>query len=132
MVYTFMSSQPGVQSLVLTLLCVFFGFWHLIMSPLRNPQSQTLQTVLLFCLAGVALSELPFAVQLEKGTSPGSAVASDAFSQRIQTTLRVVVPALAGVWAFTWDPVAKRAGHVRVHLARVWPRVWRLRPGAAM
>ncbi len=132
MVYTFMSSQPGVQSIILTLLCVLYGFWHLAMRPLRNPQSQTLQTVLLFCLAGVALSELPFTIQLEKGTSPGStgaSFASDALSRRIQTALRVVVPTLAGLWAFTWDLVAKQAGQVLVYLGRVWPWLLRVRQG---
>lgn len=126
MVYTFMSSQPGVQSLILTMLCMLFGFWHLAMSPLRNPQSQTLQTVLLFCLAGVALSELPFSIQLEKGTAPGfsgASFASDTLSRRIQTTLRVVVPALAGLWAFTWELVEKKAGQVWAYLARLWPRL---------
>ena len=67
MVYTFASSDPGVQSLILTLLCVGFFAWHLLTAPLRSQQSQTLQSMLLACLVGVALSELPFTIQLEKG-----------------------------------------------------------------
>jgi hypothetical protein len=135
MVYTFMSSEPGVQSLVLSTLCMFFGFWHLSMTPLRNLQSQTLQTVLLFCLAGLALSELPFTIQLEKGTAsvPGStraSFASDALSRRMQIALGVVVPALAGLWAFTWEMTAKRVGGVWAYLARrvrQWPQLWPMR-----
>jgi hypothetical protein len=39
-VFTFGSSQPGVQSLTLTLLCILFIVVHLVTKPLRNPQSQ--------------------------------------------------------------------------------------------
>jgi hypothetical protein len=103
MVYTFASSDPGVQSLVLTVTCASFFAWHQAVVPLRSQQSQTLQTVLQFCLVGVALSELPFTIELEKGVAPVAARAtfrSDDLGHRMQTAFRVVVPALAVAWTY--------------------------------
>jgi hypothetical protein len=66
---TFGSSKPGVQGLVLTLLCVAFGFVHLIVVPLKHAKAQVLQTLLLFCLAILALSGTPMAALLERAAS---------------------------------------------------------------
>jgi hypothetical protein len=68
-VFTFGASQPGAQALVLTALCVLFGFVHVAVEPLRNSSSHTLQTSLLFCLVVVALCSNPFAEAVE-GTTP--------------------------------------------------------------
>jgi hypothetical protein len=37
LVFTFGSGQPGVQAMVLTLLCVAYGMVHTAVAPLRNP-----------------------------------------------------------------------------------------------
>jgi hypothetical protein len=65
LVFTFGASQPGVQALVLTALCVLFGFVHVAVEPLRNASAHTLQTSLLFCLVVVALCSNPFAEAVE-------------------------------------------------------------------
>lgn len=66
---TFGSSKPGVQGLVLTLLCVVFGYLHLIIVPLKHVGAQALQTTLLFCLTILALSGTPMAGLLERAAS---------------------------------------------------------------
>lgn len=126
MAFTFGSSSPGSQSLFLTLLCVTFLACHLVVVPLRSQQSQTLQTVLLFCLVGLALSELPFAVQLEKGTPPnvaGVVFASDTVAQLMHSVFGVGVPALAVAWAYVGELVCGGPGGCR-RLARLVPRRW--------
>jgi hypothetical protein len=37
LVFTFGSGQPGVQAMVLTLLCVVCGTLHAVLKPMRNP-----------------------------------------------------------------------------------------------
>lgn len=70
---TFGASKPGVQAIVMTLLCFTFGYMHTIVAPMRAPTAQSLQSVLLFCLGVVALSATPFANALEGAVaSPGS------------------------------------------------------------
>ena len=70
---TFGASKPGVQAIVMTLLCCTFGYMHTIVAPMRAPTAQSLQSVLLFCLGVVALSATPFANALEGAVaSPGS------------------------------------------------------------
>jgi hypothetical protein len=100
LIYTFASSDPGVQSLLLTLTCTAFLAVHLLMLPLRSQQSQTLQSMLLFCLVGVAMSELPFTIQLEKGVASSQAgvkFSSDTVGRWMQVAFRVVLPVMAVV-----------------------------------
>jgi hypothetical protein len=82
-VFTFASSRPAEQYLVLTLLTAGYLVLHLRMTPMQDGRAQGLQSVLLSCLAGVALSGAPFAITLEAATPspqgslvvPGAAVA---------------------------------------------------------
>lgn len=133
MVYTFASSDPGVQSLFLTLLCVGFFAWHLLTAPLRSQQSQTLQSMMLLaCLVGVALSELPFTIQLEKGVAPNEThvtFTSDTAGRRMQTAFRVVLPGIAVAWAHATDWVLYRAGGYRAVFRQGVLR-WRRRQAA--
>jgi hypothetical protein len=61
LIYTFGSSFPGLQSLVLTFLCATFTLLHCLVAPLKNDRAQLLQAMLLFCLTVVALCGTPFA-----------------------------------------------------------------------
>ncbi len=85
LVLTFGSSMPGVQAIVMTLLCVVFGFVHCALTPLKDPSAQTLQTCLLLCLTVLALASTPFAHALDLqslsvvsavGTMPSATFAS--------------------------------------------------------
>jgi hypothetical protein len=76
-------------------------------TPYPNPptpgQSQALQSVLLFCLAALALSSTPFADTLEAArASPSSAPStpSSTLAAHLQLVFGVVVPGTAVVWAF--------------------------------
>jgi hypothetical protein len=64
-VFTFASSHPAAQCLVLTLLAVACLVLHLRLAPMHDGRAQGLQTVLLSSLVGVALSGAPFAITLE-------------------------------------------------------------------
>ncbi len=111
--FTFASSHPGVQSLVLTLLCVLYTVVHCLASPLRRKQAQALQTVLLVCLVVVALSGTPFAEALEKAalSNPsGSSITteSDRMAVVMQTAFGVLVPLVAVVVAHAGPWILKR------------------------
>lgn len=101
---TFGASKPGVQAIVMTLLCFTFGYMHTIVAPMRPSTAQTLQSVLLFCLGVVALSATPFANALEGAVaSPGSTnydTPSGLLATRLQMALGVVTPLLALLWAY--------------------------------
>ena len=72
MTLTFGASKPGAQAIVMTLLCMIFGYTHCIVAPMREPAAQSLQAVLLFCLGVVALSATPFANALEGAIVAGA------------------------------------------------------------
>jgi hypothetical protein len=111
LVFTFASSQPGVQSLVLNLLCVAFLVAHGVVAPLANPQSQALQTTLLACLAAVALSGTPFADALDRSAVvavSSKATAADDVSHTVRVVGGVAVPALAVAWAYLGEWVIGR------------------------
>ena len=82
-VFTFASSRPAEQCLLLIALTVGYLVLHLRMTPMQDGRAQGLQSVLLSCLVGVALSGAPFAITLEAATPspqgslavPGAAVA---------------------------------------------------------
>ncbi len=78
--------------------------------PCSTAQSQTLQSVLLFCLAALALSSTPFAGTLEAAlaaptgarTTPSS---TGTLVAKLQLVFGVVVPGAAVVWAFAGERV---------------------------
>ena len=138
LVFTFGSSHPGVQALILSVLCIGYGVLHGAVHPTRSATSHTLQTLLLLCLAIVALSCTPFSDALERGastaTAPSTALGADSSTQsdvlvrRLQTVFGVIVPAVALAWAlvgrFVWGwvrtaaPVVGLACRVWVHQVR--------------
>jgi hypothetical protein len=67
-VFTFASAHPGTQYLVLVLLTVGYLALHLRLAPMQDSRAQGLQSALLSCLVGVALSGAPFAIALEDAT----------------------------------------------------------------
>ncbi len=81
---TFGASQPGVQAVVMTALCMLFGNMHAIVAPMREPAAQTLQSVLLLCLGIVALCANPFASALE-GAAASSGPTEDSPSGVLAT-----------------------------------------------
>lgn len=88
--------MPGV-------LTVGYLVLHLMVVPMRDPLSQGLQSTLLSCLVGVAVSGAPFAITLETAApsptgSPSTPV--DGVARQLQTVCGIVAPALATVWAF--------------------------------
>jgi hypothetical protein len=79
-------------------------------SPLAPPysQAQTLQTVLLFCLAVLALSSTPFADTLEAAvTSPSSSphTPTATLVPRLRLFFEVLVPGTAVLWAFAGERI---------------------------
>ena len=100
-VFAFMASVPGVQSMVLTLLCVCFLALHLTYRPMRDAGAQRLQTVLLFCLTGVALSGLPMAVvrqQAAAASQLGFRGALDLLTLWLYAFCAYLVPISATLW----------------------------------
>jgi hypothetical protein len=73
---TFGAANPGAQAVVMTLLCMLFGYAHCLVLPMREPAAQYLQSVLLFCLGVVALSATPFASVLESAVTAGVTASS--------------------------------------------------------
>ncbi len=57
--FTFGSSQPTSQAVVLSLLCVLYSLLHLRWIPMRSTPAQTLQALLLLSLTVVAISGVP-------------------------------------------------------------------------
>ena len=110
LVFTFGAAQPGVQALVLTLLCTAFTALHCAVGPLRHPHAGALQGLLLLCLCGLALGGVPAAEVAEGG---GAAAAADGPSGRLGGALQVacgeVVP-LVGVAGALVLPSAWRVG----------------------
>jgi hypothetical protein len=114
LVFTFGSSQPGTQSLVLTLLCFLFVVAHCILKPMWNTAAQTLQTILLSSLTLVALSCTVTA--LGTGTTdPGSSTVA----QRMQVACGVVVPLAAFAWAHLGRARSALQRAAYVHLSRL-------------
>jgi hypothetical protein len=102
-VYTFVGAHRGIQALSLSLLCGFFMALHLTWAPLRNPQAQTLQSVLLCCTMVVAISCIPFAVSIAIGSvvdvqSAGGTVFS--FSRSMRFLFAELIPVFAVGWSF--------------------------------
>ncbi len=94
MVFTFGSSQPALQSLVLTLLCFLYVLVHCVVRPMWNMAAQSLQTSLLGSLSLVALSCTVTAnpsVDMDPGTR--------ATAERLQFACGVVVPLVVFGWA---------------------------------
>lgn len=134
MVSTFVSTQPGVQSLLLSLLTLTFALLHLAAAPLRNRQSHLLQACLCLCLAVVALGGAPFADALARSAdTPGTAAsrpvalgpgaqawdAADTFARALFTACGTVVPLVALGLAYV-GPWAGRV--VRTWLVPCWPK----------
>ena len=110
LVFTFGSSRPGAQSLILTLLCFLFTVAHCILRPMRTTEEQTLQAILLSTLTLVALS------CTVTSTGSGSArldAGTTVFAQRIQLTFGVAVPLAAFAWAQMWSRVGQTTAALR-------------------
>ena len=116
MVYTFDAAQPSAQAVVQSVLCIAFVVGHVIATPLRDRDSQTLQTVLLFCLAVVAVCGTPLAVLSESAQS-ASLSSSDSLVQRLRVAFGVVIPLLGIGLAYGYKPLAALASRVGVRLA---------------
>lgn len=99
LVFSLGTSSPGVQSLLLTLLCLLFTILHCALQPMRDPQANTLQTVLLVCLTCVALSGSPAADAIERSSPSNATTPSDDLSRGMQLLFGSVVPVAAIVWA---------------------------------
>jgi hypothetical protein len=121
LVFTFGSSRPGAQSLILTLLCFLFAMAHGILRPMRTSEEQTLQTILLSALTLVALS------CTVTSTGSGSArldAGTTVFAQRIQVTFGVAVP----LAAFAWAHMGSRVRQAKAALKRLGLRYARAVP----
>jgi hypothetical protein len=116
LVFTFGSQEPGVQVLVLVLLCVGVLVAHCVIVPLRSPEAQSLQTVLMVCLTLTALCSSPFATTLESGSAGhiGASTQPYAAASLLRDIVGVPVPAVAVAWSFV-------GGAVR----RLGQRLWR-------
>ncbi len=102
LVFTLATSYPEVQAAVLTLQCSLFMVVHLLVQPMAHPESNNLQTALLACLTGLALSGTPLAASLGGVTAMEGerARASASLVQGMQTAFGIVVPILAVVLAY--------------------------------
>ncbi len=132
LVFTFGTPYPGVQSIVLTSLCLVYEVLHLVFRPMRSQESQTLQTILLLCLALVALSGTPFTEALERGAAPSGATQpeprstsfnsktfpSDNLASNMQLVFGVLVPFLALAWSYLGSWVTELAQFLVVPLLR--------------
>ena len=98
LVFSLGTATPGVQSLVLTTLCLLFTILHCILQPLREPQANALQTTLLVCLTCVALSGTPAADAVERATPSNATTPSDTLSAGMQLLFGAVVPVAAVTW----------------------------------
>jgi hypothetical protein len=113
MVFTFLTSEPSVQAIAVTLLSIAYGFVHCIWQPLRNPASQRLQTVLLLCLAAVACSSPASfsAAAASAEPSPGAAsTTARVIAEQLQTQFGVVLPLLTLAWAYVGPTVVGALG----------------------
>ena len=99
-VYAFGSSQPGVQSLILTLLCLMYTVLHCVLAPLRNPEANTMQTWLLVCLTVVALSGTPAADSAQRAVASVDSTASDSLASQLQLLFGIAIPVVVIAWAF--------------------------------
>jgi hypothetical protein len=97
-VFTLGTAHPGLQSLLLTLLCLVFTALHCTLAPLRDKQSNQLQTVLMVCLTALALCSCPAADAIERSSPSGAPTVSDDFSRVGQTLFGVVVPVMVVAW----------------------------------
>jgi glucose uptake protein GlcU len=99
LVFTLGTAHPGLQSLLLTLLCLGFTVLHCNLAPLRDEQSNHLQTILMVCLTALALCSCPAADAIERSSPSDAQTVSDGFSRVGQTLFGVVVPVMAVAWA---------------------------------
>lgn len=121
-VFTFGGEQPGVQAIVLTLLCGSLGYLHLLLVPMRSPDSQDLQAALLFCLTALALSSTSFADSLEAAFAASTGISeapSASLAARLQLVFGLVVPAAALTWAYTRGRVVAAAKRWRAARTRM-------------
>ncbi len=95
LVYTFLSAYPGTQALVLATLCAVFSAVHNVCKPLRSPQAQTLQGVLLLCLSVRALVGA-----LQEGIAMAGDATLPPGAQPIMMGASVVIPVATAAWAF--------------------------------
>lgn len=104
LVFTFGSSRPQAQSLILTLLCFLFVVAHCTLRPMRTTEEQALQTVLLSALTLVALS-----CTITSSGSTTSDPESALFAQRMQVVFGVAVPLVAFAWAHMGSRIGRQA-----------------------
>jgi hypothetical protein len=146
LVYTFGASQPGVQAITLTLLCMAFLVTHVAVRPSRSPVAQALQTLLLFCLAAVAVCGTPFADELEKAVQTAASSPSDAVVPVVQSVFGVGLPlaglavavggphalALARAGRQLWRACRRRLGRASLHGLQVQEGEWQRSLGAGV
>ncbi len=115
LVFTLRSANPGVQSLLLTLLCSLFAVAHSCPSATRG---NTLQAVLLVCLTSLALSGCPAGDAVERSATSTVGTASDTLGRGMQTVFGIVAPVAAVAWAYlgarvpTWLRAARSLSYV--------------------
>jgi hypothetical protein len=118
LVFSLGTASPGVQSLLLTLLCLLFTLLHCTLKPLRDPQANTLQTLLLVCLTCVALSGTPAADAVERSSPSDAVTPSDTLSAGMQLVFGYVVPVAAVTWALLGSRVKGLLGTVLVQVTQ--------------
>ncbi len=98
--FTFGTSQPQLQWMLSTLLSLLFLSVHSAASPMADPRTQSLQSVLMFCLVVVAVSGSHTAYSRGATTSSLSDTPTSTGTGRLLgQVFGVVVPALALAWA---------------------------------
>ena len=99
-VYTFYTSSPVMQTAVSSLLCVFFLAVHARCHPMRDKQTQDLQTLLLSCLCVAVASSSYDAAQLQLAASSDSGTDSTSgYLEAIVFVFGYVIPIAAFVLA---------------------------------
>ncbi len=94
LVFTFASSQLGAQGVLQALLCLLFVVAHASLAPMRSPEANALQTVLLACLCmrGVV------GAATQAVAAAGAVLHSDTATYRwLRDTLTVVDMVLPGL-----------------------------------
>ena len=99
-VFTFWSSDPGAQTMVLTLLCLAYSALHLSVKPLHVAEAHTLQATLLLCLTGVSIASTPYADALTNEAARSTAHVST-LAEGLLTVFGLAIPVAALVWAYT-------------------------------
>ncbi len=119
LVYSFASSQPSLQALLTTLLCLSYAALHVGQAPMGSPPAQALQTCLLLCLGVLAVTSTPTADLLQAGGPVlGAALSPDLapgpLLHALQSLCGLWVPGAAVAWAFL-GPWALRAARWGLH-----------------